>query len=933
MNVTEKIFQDAIAALNNRNFPDAERLLMDFLRSEPNHIGALNLLTALLMSMGRFVEAEQFIARAVTLSKNSDVSFYNYGIILKQIGKPAQALEQFDYALQLNAKAFETWNSRGAVLNDLKHYERALADFDSALSLHQNYPDAFSNKGKSLYELKRYEEALAVYDKALLLKPDLAEAWLGRGNALIALKRFDEAAAAYHKASALRPEFAEAWLGYGNTLTVLARFDEAATAYDRALAFKPDLAEAWFGRANVFAARERFNEAATAYDRAIALAPDMAEAWFGRGNVLNPLKRRDEAFAAYDKALALNPDFAEAWFGRGNVLTALNRLDEAFVAYNKALSLKPDLAEAWLGCGNVLTAFKRFDEAFAAYDRGLALKPDFAEAWFGRGNIYIELNRLDDAVAAYERAVGLRPALEGAWLGSGNALAALNRFDAALAAYDRALALTPDLAEAWFGRGNVLTTLNRFDEAFAAYDKAFKLNPDLDAVEGARLHTKIRLGDWSDFATEYSHLISGLRTGKNSVLPFHLLALSDSPEDQLRCTKLWIAKVSSASDQPIWRGQIYKHDRINLAYVSADFHLHATSYLMAGMFERHDRSHFAVTAISIGSDDNSDMRLRLKDSFETFIDARALSDDEIARRIEAMEIDILVDLKGFSQGARPPIFSRRPAPVQVSYLGYPATMGADYIDYMIADHTLIPRSHQAYYAEKIIYLPDSYQVNDVARPISDEHIKRTDHGLPDNAFVFCCFNGAYKILPDVFDSWMRILRGVDGSVLWLLEDNASAVSNLRKEAAARGVSPDRMVFARRMSAPHHLARHRMADLFLDTLPCNAHTTASDALWAGLPVLTQIGATFAARVAASLLNAVRLPELIATSENEYERAAIELATGPGKLAAIRDRLAQNRLTTPLFDTQLSTTHIETAYRAIYARYQAGLPPDHIDVISI
>ena len=342
------------------------------------------------------------------------------------------------------------------------------------------------------------------------------------------------------------------------------------------------------------------------------------------------------------------------------------------------------------------------------------------------------------------------------------------------------------------------------------------------------------------------------------------------------------------------------------------------------------QSRFEMTAISIGPDDNSEMRQRLKHSFDHFIDATILSDEEIASRIRVTEIDILIDLKGFTQDARTNVFARRPAPIQANYIGYPGTMGAEYIDYIIADQTVIPENSKQYYLEKIVYLPTSYQVNDSKRFISDKAFTRTQLGLPPTGFVFCSFNNNYKITPRIFDCWMRILKQVESSVLWLLEDNPTAASNLRKEATTRGVNPERLIFAKRLPIAEHLARHRLADLFLDTLPYSAHTTASDALWAGLPVLTCLGETFAGRVAASLLNAIGLPELIAATPEAYEQMAIDLATHPEKLAVIKRKLAENRLTTPLFDTKLFTKHIEAAYIAMYERHQAGLAPDHISI---
>jgi len=466
----------------------------------------------------------------------------------------------------------------------------------------------------------------------------------------------------------------------------------------------------------------------------------------------------------------------------------------------------------------------------------------------------------------------------------------------------------------------------------AAYDQALALKPDLISAEGARFRAKMHLCDWSNFKTECEHLTSSVLAKKTNTDPFTFLAISSSPEDQLQCANLWVAEKFAPSQKPVWLGERYSHERIRVAYMSADFHQHATSCLMAGMFESHDKSRFDMTAISIGPDDNSEMRYRLTRCFERFVEARTLSDEEIVSRIRGLEIDILIDLKGFTQDARTNVFARRPAPIQVNYIGYPGTMGASYIDYIIADRTVIPDECRKCYSEKIVVMPNTYQVNDSRRIISDKAVNRANLGLPSRGFVFCCFNNNYKIAPDLFDRWMRILARVEGSVLWLLQDNVFAAGNLKKEALRRGVDGERLIFAGRIPLPEHLARHKLADLCLDTVPCNAHTTASDALWAGVPVLTYAGETFAGRVAASLSRAVGLPELVTTTLDDYQQMAVELATSHERLKIIKTELAKNRLRAPLFDTALYTKHIEAAYAAMYERYQAGLPPDHVVVRS-
>ena len=754
-----------------------------------------------------------------------------------------------------------------------------------------------------------------------------------RGMALHQQGRLADAERLYREVLQQQPNHFGAWHLLGVIAVQTRHTEQAVELIGKAIALKPDYAEAHYNRGLALMHLKRSGEALASYDTAIALKPDFAEAHCNRGNVLGDLKRSEEALASYDQAIALKPDYAEAHYNRGLALMQLKRPEEALASCDQAIALKPDYAEAHYNRALALLSLNRPKEALANYDRTIALKPDYAEAHCDRGLALLNLNRPAEALASYDEAIALKPDYAEAHCNRGNALRDLKRFEEALASHDKAIALKPELAEAWFGRGIVFHYLKRYDDAFHAYDKALTLRPDLTGAEGLQLYIKYHLCDWRNIDAEGAHLISSLRNGNANTPPFPILAITSSPADQLQCAKLWIANKFPPSETPIWHGERYQHDRIRVAYLSPHFREHPLAFLMSGIFECHDKSHFDIAAISIGPNDNSELHKQLKGSFERFIDAEKYPDDQLAHLVRELEIDILIDLAGFTEGLRTSVFAKRPAPIQVNYLGYPGTMGAEYIDYMIADRIVIPNSQLKFYAEKIVHLPNSYyptsyQLNDSRRITAPQAFTRADMGLPQTAFVFCCFNNNYKITPDVFDGWMRILKRVDGSVLWLLEANASAASNLRKEAGARGVDPERLVFAKPMSLPDHLARHRLADLFLDTLPYNAHTTASDALWVGLPVLTRIGETFAGRVAASLLTAIGLPELITATPQAYEELAIELANNPEKLAAISQKLANNRLTTPLFDTKLFTQHIEAGYTAMYERYQAGLPPDHI-----
>jgi len=573
---------------------------------------------------------------------------------------------------------------------------------------------------------------------------------------------------------------------------------------------------------------------------------------------------------------------------------------------------------------------RNFQAAAAIFQSIIAKVPQYADAYNNLGNILQETMRYEEALANYDKAIALKPDYTAAYCNRGVTLQKLHRFEEALESCNKAIAFTPDYAEAYYTRGLALQALKRDEEALANYETAIALNPNIPCLLGALLHSRMQLCNWQGYEGILAKLAEKIAAGQSASAPLIVLATPLPAALQHACAQTYVRDKFPSSTAKLWNGEKYSHDRIRVGYFSADLHNHATAHLMAEFFELHDRTKFEVTAFSFGPPSNHPIRKRLEKAFEHFIDVSAKSDYEIAALARSREIDIAVDLKGFTQDARTGVFAMRPAPVQVNYLGYPGTMGADYIDYLVADPTIIPKEHIPFYSEKIVYLPDSYQANDSSGKISEKLFTRQEMGLPENGFVFCCFNNSFKITPDVFDIWMRLLHKVEGSVLWLFEANPTASKNLRSEAQTRGISGDRLIFAKRLDREDHLARQRLADVFLDTFHYNAHTTTSDALWAGLPVLTRLGETFAGRVAASLLNAANMPELITHSHAEYEALALEFATHPEKLAAIREKLAKNRAACPLFNTRLFTGHFEDAYVQMWRKSQAGLPSEHIYV---
>lgn len=553
-----------------------------------------------------------------------------------------------------------------------------------------------------------------------------------------------------------------------------------------------------------------------------------------------------------------------------------------------------------------------FEAAARELEREVRLYPQLINARNALGVAQIRLSRREQALATFLEATRLDPASPEANSNAGSLLADLGRVNEALPYLQAAVRASPGLADAHFNLGLVYQRLKQHQQAADSLQLALDIAPRMPYALGHLVWNRIAQCLWEGVAERIASLREQVRRDGVPAMPFEFVALCDDPAEQRRCAELHVARSLGARPAPLWRGERYRHDRIRLAYLSADFCEHATAYLMAGLFERHDRSRFETVALSYGPDDGSPMRRRLARAFERFVDARTLSDAAAAHVLRDLEIDVAIDLKGHTTDARPGILAHRPAPVQVSYLGFPCTTGADFIDYVLADRHVLPESEQAAWSEKVVYLPECYQANDAGRAIADRTPSRAEAGLPSQGFVFCSFNNNYKITPQVFDAWMRLLRQVPASVLWVLEDNTGARGNLQREAEARGVGPERLVFAPRVPHAEHLARHRLADLFLDTLPCNAHTGASDALWAGLPLLTCTGNTFAGRVAGSLLHAVGLPELVTHSLAEYEALALQLAANPGRLSALRARLAANRTTASLFDTDRFRRHLEAAY---------------------
>jgi predicted O-linked N-acetylglucosamine transferase (SPINDLY family) len=961
------LFAEALGLHQSGRLAEAEPLYRRILGIEPRHFDALHLLGVIHHQRGEHIAAIRQIDAALRINPAAATAHNNRGVALAELERHGEAVESYDRAIGLAPDYVDARFNRGNALKELGQFDAALASYDGVLALAPDHAVAFAKRGNVLSALGRFDEAVESYARATALQPGYSEAFNNRGVALVKLGRFAEAMESYQLAIAIRPDDAEALSNRGLALAELARYEDALASYDKAIALDPSGAEPFNNRGLALAELGRFEDALASYDRAIALRPDYHEAFNSRGVALAELRRFGEALESYDRAIAHKPDSPEAFSNRGNALGELARNEEALASYQRAIALEPDSVEALYNLGNTLHRLKRLDEALASYDRAIAANPDFAEAFSradavrdvrkqteeapdgsgranklklyyadvfnNRGNVLREAKRLDEALASYRQAVTLRPGHAEYVNNRAIALSDLKRFDEALASYAEAVALKPDYAEAYNNRAFALRDMKRPDEALASFAQAVACKPDLDYLKGGYLHAKMHVCEWTDFAADCAGLEAAVMSGAAAASPFQLFATPAGPECQLRCARRYRAD-QYYGGAPLWQGERYAHRRIRLAYLSADLRDHPVAHLTAGMFERHDRTRFETVAISFKSDTHNQVRERLSACFERFIDAEQMGDRKIAHLVRELEIDIAVDLNGFTEGSRSDVFAQRPAPVQVNYLGFAGTLGQPFWDYIIADPFVVPQDRHAQYAEKVVYLPDTFMATDAGHEIPEQTPSRAQAGLPDSGLVFCCFNNSFKITPDVFDVWMRLLKKITGSVLWLSAANAGAVERLRQEAQRRGVAPDRLVFAPRLPRNEdHLARLRLADLFFDTLYYNAHTTASDALWAGVPVLTCSGATFASRVAGSLLHAVGLPELVTGSLADYEALALELARDPALLASLRQKLARNREGYPLFDTDRFTRHIEAAYTTMWERYQRSEPPESFAVTPI
>ncbi|WP_269606559.1 tetratricopeptide repeat protein [Prochlorococcus marinus] len=800
---------------------------------------------------------------------------------------------------QIINQAFK-FHAEGNILEAIKYYKYFI---DQGFSDYR----VFSNYGGLLLSCGKPQEAELSTRKAIELKPDFADAHLNLGSILRDLGKSKEAELSTRKAIELKPQSADAHLNLGSIFKDLGKLQEAELSTRKAIELKPDLADAHLNLGNILRDLGRLQEAELSTRKAIELKPDLADAHLNLGNILRDLCQLEQAEIYQRKAIEIKPDSANAYASLGNVLRDLGKLEQAEIYQRKAIELNPDFANAYSNLGNILRELRKLQEAELYTRKAIKLVPDFAEFHSNLGNILRDLGNLKEAEISYLKAIELNPDLGIAHYNLGNILRDLGNLKEAELSTRKSIELKPDNVVAHNNLGSILSELGKLDDAINQYKKALKLNNQSSTAKLGLIENKGYICDWSDLDIQTIWL-KNLGIEGSSVSPLGLLYYEDNPLRNLKRSKKYFKEKYYRPTKKIIHT---KKNIIHIGYFSADFRNHPVMQLIAPLLELHDKSRFKIYLYSFVKKED-EYTERARNSGCIFRDISKLNNIQAVELARGDNIDIAVDLMGYTRNNRFNIFSYRVAPIQINYLGYPSTVGSNIIDYIIADKIVIPDNYEKFYAEKILRMPNCYICNDDKIKIDKELISRKDFNLPEKGFIFTCFNNNKKITPKEFDIWMRLLIKIKGSILWLKQTNKLATDNLYREAEKRNVDPKRLIFANPVKFNLHLARHSLGDLGLDTFNFNGHKTTFDALSAGLPVLTKIGENFVARVSSSLLNSIGLPELITYNENEYEETALRLANNSDELFKLKSKLSKLMKEPTHFSSKLYTQDLESIY---------------------
>ncbi|GKV07184.1 hypothetical protein SLEP1_g18985 [Rubroshorea leprosula] len=904
---------------------------------------------------------------------------------LYKAGNYKQALEHSNAVYERNPLRTDNLLLLGAIYYQLHDYDMCIARNEEALRIEPRFAECYGNMANAWKEKGDIDLAIRYYMIAIELRPNFADAWSNLASAYMRKGRLNEAAQCCRQALALNPLLVDAHSNLGNLMKVQGLVQEAYSCYLEALRIQPTFAIAWSNLAGLFMESGDLNRALQYYKEAVKLKPTFPDAYLNLGNVYKALGMPQEAIMCYQRAVQTRPNNAIAYGNLASAYYDRGQLDMAILYYKQAVACDPRFLEAYNNLGNALKDVGRVEEAIQCYNQCLALQPNHPQALTNLGNIYMEWNMVAaaasyykatlsvttglsapfnnlaviykqqgnyaDAISCYNEVLRIDPLAADGLVNRGNTYKEIGRVSEAIQDYLRAISIRPNMAEAHANLASAYKDSGHVEAAIKSYKQALVLRPEFPEATCNLLHTLQCVCCWEDRDKMFAEVEAIIKRQINisvlpSVQPFHAIAYPLDPMLALEISRKYAAHCSLIASR--FALPPFNHparipikcnggsERLKVGYVSSDFGNHPLSHLMGSVFGMHNRANVEVFCYALSPNDGTEWRQRIHTEAEHFIDVSGMSSDAIAKMINEDGIQILINLNGYTKGARNEIFAMQPAPIQVSYMGFPGTTGATYIDYLVTDEFVSPLHYAHIYSEKIVHLPHCYFVNDYKqknRDVLDPHCqqKRSDYGLPEDKFIFACFNQLYKMDPEIFDTWCNILKRVPNSTLWLLRFPAAGEIRLRAYAISQGVLPDQIIFTDVAMKHEHIRRSALADLFLDTPLCNAHTTGTDILWAGLPMVTLPLEKMATRVAGSLCLATGLgDEMIVNSIKEYEERAVSLALNRPKLHALTNKLKSVRMTCPLFDTLRWVRNLERAYLKMWNLYCSGQQPQHFKV---
>ena len=861
-------------------------------------------------------------------------SLLDEGSALHQLGKLEEAKLIYESILKITPKQFEATHLLGTLHAQMGQYSSSIALLNKAILINPKQYETHSNIGNAYVESNQFEDAVIAYNKAIKIKPNNPKDYCNKGIALHKLKKHEQAIRSFDKSIEIEPTFAKAYLNKANTQMEMGHIDKAIENYEKSILIDPENVEAFHNLGLAKNHLKDYENAIIIFDKALEIHPNFTNSFINKGIALMSLGKLELGFSCFQKAISIDPDSAQTHYNLGVAQTELGNLNEAKNSFNKAIEIKSDFADAYSARAVVEIIAGEYVESVASYKKAIEINPNNPAYYLNLGNALSELRYFEECLENYDKAIELKSDYASAYANRGHVLLShLNDPAGALVFFEVAIGLQPDFTEALINQGQAYSQLEQFEKSINSFLKALEINPDAPFVIGKCLHHKMKICDWDNLSEGISICESLFYNGVPAAVPFESLILFDNPEIHFLSAKLSndlkFKNHVVLDDIPIRE----KKEKIRIGYYSADLYYHPVSIWLAEQLENHDKNKFELFAFCMKSVMDP-MRVRLESAFDHWIEIESMSDLEVTQLSRELEIDIAIDLNGHTAYSRPGIFAARAAPIQINHLGYPGTMAVDYIDYFITDQFYMTDNMKKNFNEKIAYIKSGFTY-DRQRIVSSEQMSRGQFGLPDDAFVFTCQNTYQKIMPEVFDIWMDILRSVPGSVLWLADQYQLGKDNLLKEAKLRGVESKRLIFNKRDIVSkdqeanrigRYLASYKLADLFLDTWPYNAGTTGIDALWAGLPLLTKVGISSGSRMAASALNAINMAELIAINDIQYKDKAIRLATDVEYMGAIKINLQNNILNSQLFDVVANTKHIENAYIKMYERYQSGKKPE-------